>query len=356
MPKRVSVIIVGGSHAGPAVSHKLLRQTPNATITLINPSDEYYFNIAAPRFLVKPGCLPQCKYIYSILNAFREYPAGAFTFVKGLVTRIDNSVKSVSVITSADSSKSTVGSFCFDYLAIASGSTTPATLGQARVKLPFKATAFEDTMKTIHVARETLKAARMIVIGGTGPLGVEIAGELAEAPELKKITLLSRTNVLLEGATEPVQKTTLSLLRRRNINILTEVTVEGAQYKTNAQSWKFKLSTGETITADAYIATTGTIPNNGFIPNSFLNSEGWVNVDGCLRVVETGVSRSDTYAIGDITCHPYRLLSIVAGQDSGIHCAKDLARYLFSRSTKENDSCSGGTDHRDRTPRGLDAF
>lgn len=74
MSKCISVIVIGGSHAGLAVSQKLLRQTRKAAITLINPSDEYYFNIAAPRFLVMPNSLPSSKYIYSIPDAFRDYP------------------------------------------------------------------------------------------------------------------------------------------------------------------------------------------------------------------------------------------------------------------------------------------
>jgi NADH dehydrogenase FAD-containing subunit len=311
MSKRVSVIVIGGSHAGLAVSQKLLRQTPRATITLINPSDEYYFNIAAPRFLVKPESLPPSKYLYSISDAFREYSADRFTFIKGLVTAIDYTAKSVSV---ALAGHSTAASFGFDYLVIASGSTTPATLGQSGVRLPFKATAFEDTRKAIHEAQEKLSAAKRILIGGAGPLGVELAGELAEAPGPKKVTLVSRTNVLLEGATTSVQKTAFSLLRRRNVDVLTEATVVDAVYEAHTQTWKVKLSTGHTYTVDAYIATTGTIPNNSFIPKGFLNAQGWVNVDEQLRVVADGVSRSDTYAVGDITCHPYRLLSRVSLQ------------------------------------------
>lgn len=198
MSKRVSVIVIGGSHAGLAISHKLLRKTPRAKIILINPSDEYYFNIATPRFLVKPDSLPPSKYLYSITEAFREYPADAFTLVKGLTAKIDYSTKSVSVVSSASSTSAT-SSFVFDYLVIASGSTTPATLGQAGVRLPFKATAFEDTKKAIYQGQETLKAAKRIVIGGAGPLGVELAGELAEAAGPKKVTLVCRTSVLLEG-------------------------------------------------------------------------------------------------------------------------------------------------------------
>jgi NADH dehydrogenase FAD-containing subunit len=307
MSKRVSVIVIGGSHAGLAVSQKLLRQTPRATITLINPSDEYYFNIAAPRFLVKPESLPPSKYLYSIPDAFREYPADRFTFIKGLVTAINYTTKSVSVALAAQSA----ASFGFDYLVIASGSTTPAALGQSGVRLPFKATAFEDTRKAIHEAQEKLSAAKRILIGGGGPLGVELAGELAEAAGPKKVTLVSRTSMLLDGATTSVQKTAFSLLRRRNVDVLTEATVVDAVYEAHTQTWKVKLSTGRTYTVDAYIATTGTIPNNAFIPKSFLNAQGWVNVDKQLRVLDNGVSRSDTYAIGDITSHPYRLLSRV---------------------------------------------
>ena len=328
MSKRVSVVVIGGSHAGLAISHKLLRKTPRAKIILINPSDEYYFNIATPRFLVKPDSLPPSKYLYSITEAFREYPADAFTLVKGLTAKIDYSTKSVSVV-SAASSTSATSSFVFDYLVIASGSTTPATLGQAGVRLPFKATAFEDTKKAIYQGQETLKAAKRIVIGGAGPLGVELAGELAEAAGPKKVTLVSRTSVLLEGATAPVQRTALSLLRRKGVDVLTEATVKDVVYHTHSKAWEVKLSTGQIYTADAYIATTGTIPNNQFIPKSCVNSQGWVNVDEWLRVVEDGVSRSDTYAVGDITCHPYRLLSRVSLQGETV--ASNIAMAIEQR-------------------------
>jgi NADH dehydrogenase FAD-containing subunit len=313
--KPVSVVVIGASHAGLGVSHKLLRQAPKASITLIDPSDEYYFNIATPRFLVKPQSLPSNKYLYDIRESFIEYPSGSFNFVKGLVTRIDYSNKSVLVTTNENSTKNDVISVAFDYLVIASGSTTPATLGQGSLKLPFKATAFEDTRKAISEAQNKLQNATRIVIGGAGPLGVELAGELAEASGSPKvITLVSKTGSLLEGATDTVQRTAESILRRKNVEILKNVTVDEVNEDTEKKSWTVKLSTGQTITADEYISTTGVIPNNQFIPKSFLNDKGWVNVDEQLRVVEGKTSRSDTYAVGDITCHPYRLLSRVSIQ------------------------------------------
>lgn len=313
--KCVSVVVIGASHAGLGVSHRLLRKTAKASITLINPSDEYYFNIAAPRFLVKPESLSSSKYLYNIHESFRDYPAGSFTFVKGLVTNIDYSTKSVLVSTGENPLKKGATSVAFDYLVIASGSTTPATLGQGSMKLPFKATAFEDTRKAISEAQKRLQNATRIVIGGGGPLGVEIAGELAEASgSTKVITLVSKTDALLDGATDTVRKTAESLLRRKNVEILKDVAVRQIDQDPETKSWTVTLSTGQTITADEYISTTGVIPNNQFIPKRFLNQDGWVNVDDHLRVVEDGTSRSDTYAVGDITCLPYRLLSRVSLQ------------------------------------------
>ncbi|QKX62774.1 uncharacterized protein TRUGW13939_09939 [Talaromyces rugulosus] len=331
--KRVSVIVIGASHAGLGVSHKLLRQTSKVSVTLINPSDEYYFNIATPRFLVKPESLPPSKYLYSIPETFNEYPNSYFTLVKGLVTKIDYLNKSVLVNTGEN--QSTKGDdiiVTFDYLVIASGSTTPATLGQGSLKLPFKATAFEDTRNAISEAQKKLQAATRIVIGGAGPLGVELAGELAEASGSKKtITLVSKTRSLLDEATETVQRTAESLLRRKDIEILKNVTVDKAEQDLETKSWTVTLSTGRTIEADEYISTTGVIPNNEFIPKSFLNHDGWVNVDEKLRIVEDGTSRSDTYAVGDITCHPYRLLSRVSLQ--GATVASNIAACI------EKDTC-----------------
>ncbi len=335
---RVTVAVIGASHAGLAVSHKLLRQAPRVSITLINPSDEYYFNIAAPRFLVKPESLPPNKYLLNIRESFSGYPRDSFTFVKGLVTDIDYLNKSVRVNTGDNFSKKSHGtSVAFDYLVIASGSTTPATLGQGSLKLPFKATAFEDTRKAIAEAQARLQLATKIVIGGAGPLGIELAGELAEASGSKKtITLVSKTSPLLGDATETVQRTAESLLRRKNIQILKNATVDQAQQDPETKSWRVTLSTGQTIAADEYISTTGVTPNNEFIPRRFLNQDGWVNVDEHFRVVEDGTSRSDIYAVGDITCHPYRLLSRVplqaatAASNIAASIAKDTRLVAYS--------------------------
>ncbi|KAL2855331.1 hypothetical protein BJY01DRAFT_257058 [Aspergillus pseudoustus] len=342
--KPISIVVIGGSHAGLGVSHRLLRRispTSEATpirLTLINPSNEYYFNIAAPRFLVKPGSLSSNQYLYPIAHSFQGYPDGSFNFVRGLVRRIDKNDKVVQVerlgkkeqkgqgeedITSVD--EETI-SYSYDYLVIASGSTTPATLGLTGLKIPFKADGLEDTRSGIENASKELAAAKSVVIGGGGPLGVELAGELAEAAGPKKrINLVSRSEALLTspgmGAMEDVRvgNKAESLLRAKGVEVLKSAMVEKVTQDPETKKWIVELMpTGQRIEADAYVDTTGTIPNNVFIPKSYLNDDGWVNVDAHFRVVDGETSRSDTYAVGDITCHPYRLLSRISGQAEAV--------------------------------------
>lgn len=267
--KRLSVVIIGASHAGLGVSHKLLRQTTEASITLINPSDEYYFNIAAPRFLVKPESLSPTKYFYSIPKSFQQYPKGSFTFIKGLVTELDLSKGSVTVSTS---SRSTV-TVSYDYLVIASGSTTPATVGTSGLRLPFKATGFEDTKTAIRVGQEAIKNATSLLIAGGGPLGVEIAAELAEAAgPSKNVTLVSKTDLLLEGAPDSVKKSAEALLRYKNVEIIKATAVDRAHQDPATKKWTVTLSTGEEITTDAYISTTGVFRIINSFPRVYLIS------------------------------------------------------------------------------------
>jgi NADH dehydrogenase FAD-containing subunit len=54
-----------------------------------------------------------------------------------------------------------------------------------------------------------------------------------------------------------------------------------------------------------------------------------VNVDEHLRVQEGETSRDDIYALGDITSHPYRLLSRIPAQISTV--AANLAKTISKK-------------------------
>ncbi|KAL4873943.1 hypothetical protein BDV12DRAFT_191810 [Aspergillus spectabilis] len=205
----------------------------------------FYFNIAAPRFLVKPDALSPSRYLYSISDSFREYPEESVRFVQGRMSSIGPTNKSIAVVMSKDVVTKPDVTLRYNYLVIASGSTTPAPAGGG------------------HTRRSgELQNADTVVIGGGGPLGVELAGELAEAagPKMKKkVILVSRTGVLLAGAIESVSRTAEALLQGKNIEIVKSATV----------------NKGAVIDADAYISTMSVfIPESQFIRQWLLNEQG----------------------------------------------------------------------------------
>jgi NADH dehydrogenase FAD-containing subunit len=117
-----------------------------------------------------------------------------------------------------------------------------------------------------------------------------------------------------------------SLLRGKDVEVLKSTMVEKVAQGSTTKKWAVELMpTGRRIEADTYVDTTGAIPKNEFIPKSYLNDGGWVNVDTHLRVVDSETSRPDTFAVGDIPCHPYRLMSRIPVQAEAVE--KRLATY-----------------------------
>jgi NADH dehydrogenase FAD-containing subunit len=58
MSAKVNIVVIGGSFGGIGVAQNILASIPNVKVTLINPSKDWYFNIAAARILGKPSSTP----------------------------------------------------------------------------------------------------------------------------------------------------------------------------------------------------------------------------------------------------------------------------------------------------------
>lgn len=288
-----SVVIIGGSYTGSGLAIELLK-SPNVKVTIINPSASFYFNIAAPRILARPAENPLSKVLLSLPKAFEKYPAKNFEFIVGTVTSVDFSGKVVSVGPSKTVS--------YDYLVIASGSTTPSTLEADAI--PFKSTGREDLKPDLEKAQQLIAAANTIVLGGAGPVGVETAGEIAEAYPTKKVTLVSATEFIL-----PVMKQSGSVkgetnLKGLGVEILKSTKVESAE-KT-AEGWNVVLSNGTTLKPDLYISAMGVIPNTSFMDKQYLDGPGYIKVDPTFKV--EGVTDGSVFAIGDVTTYDQRYL------------------------------------------------
>ncbi|OKL64614.1 hypothetical protein UA08_00568 [Talaromyces atroroseus] len=309
MPSK-TVVVVGASWAGINVAHGLLKEVPDAKVVLVNPSDEFFFNIASPRVIAKPGDIAREKYLYQIVSLFEKYPnrKNAFDFVLGKAVSIDLEGKKVSVAENA-----TTTDLAYDYLVIASGSTSNATTGTASLKVPFKAAQEGGQLESeIKAAQEAIKSAKSIIIGGAGAVGVEFAGEITDAYPDTKVTLVTNTDSVLPILKASPRQKAAKILKSKGVEVLTGKTVQAAELDAATNKWTVTLADGEVLSADAYISTTGSVPNNDFIPASLLNESGWVEVDAHFKVAST----DSVYAVGDITHYSARLTSRIAGQVS----------------------------------------
>lgn len=318
MPSNKTVVIVGASYSGIEVAHSILKEISGTKVVLVNPSRDFYFNIAAPRILAKPSAIAPEKYILPIEKQFERYSSSSFEFVHGTATSIDKEAKTVSV----EGSESRV--IAYDYLVIASGSTTRSTTGESGIIAPLKPTAADDLGATIKKTQDAIQNARSIIIGGGGPIGVEFAGELAEASSKgkqdKSITLVSATKQLIPTLKSSAGTAAQQILQSNGVKVLTQRRVEKAEHDATSGKWTVTLDGDEAIEADIYISTTGVIPNNKFIPSELLTNDGWVEVDDGFRVKSSADSDNTDaaplpiYAVGDITKYNARLLLRVAGQ------------------------------------------
>ncbi|CRG87546.1 hypothetical protein PISL3812_04564 [Talaromyces islandicus] len=302
-----TVVIVGAAWAGINVAHGLLKQVPNVKVVLINPSEEFYFNIASPRIIARPNAFTREKYMYSIPDLFDKYPSevkAGFEFVIGEATAIDVKGKTVSVTEGAETSRD----IAYDYLVISSGSTSKATLGGDSLKVPFKASKDSNTDSDIKNSQDAIQAAKSVIIGGAGAVGVEFAAELAEERPDVKVTLVTPTDRVLPTLKDGPRAKAAKVLKSKGIEIVTKEAVESARFDAAANNWTVTLTTGQILTADVYVTAAGAVPNNEFIPSALLDEDGWVDVDRHFRASRIPLS-ANIYAVGDITSHPQRIAS-----------------------------------------------
>ncbi|SPO04682.1 uncharacterized protein DNG_07367 [Cephalotrichum gorgonifer] len=259
----------------------------------------------APRILAKPNAFASEQYLLPIEKEFSRYEKKSFQFVQGRASAIDVSAKTVTV-----DNASTIS---FDYLVLASGSTTAST-NRDSIAIPFKQSNSDNMKSLIRNAQDSISKAQNIIIGGAGPIGVELAGEVAEAAQQGgrrvDVTLVSATSRILPMLKPAGSTAAEKMLVDAGVKILKSQKVVGAIQHQGSRLWTVTLEEGRTLDADLYIPTTGVLPNNKFIPVDFLDKDGWVIVDKELRVKgrqESSAAALPIFAAGDITNNSMRL-------------------------------------------------
>jgi NADH dehydrogenase FAD-containing subunit len=215
---------------------------------------------------------------------------------------------------------STTRTLPYQQLVLATGARSPSP------ETPWKAPGtYEETLASLHDTATKVANAQHIVVGGAGSTGIEVAGELGyEYGRTREIVLLCSGDKVAGGAT--IADAAASELKRLNVTIKYGARVQEARPAPGGDGkTEVVLASGEILTTDLYLPTTGLIPNTEFIPAQYL-AEGDVarpvEVDEYLQVPGT----EGVWACGDIVSKPRA--SFFHTQKQAVYVAKNVEAVL----------------------------
>ena len=191
MTKRIAVI--GGGYAGFEIAKGL---EGHAEVTLIEPRAGFVHVPATIRALVKPELMEEIVFPYSsLLKRGRWVQARAASIAEGHVLLEDGARIEA------------------DYVVAATGSSYAA---------PFKPAGDDiEAFKDAHAAvAAELAEAQSVVIAGGGPVGIELAGEIAAAQPGKTVTLVSADARLMPQYPEKMSRQLEAKLTAQGVTLV----------------------------------------------------------------------------------------------------------------------------------------
>ncbi|KAH7309053.1 hypothetical protein B0I35DRAFT_359889 [Stachybotrys elegans] len=290
-----TVVILGAGHAGLPAAHSILKHQAekfDLKVVLVSPSDDYYWPIATPRIIV-PNQMADDKIFFHIPKLFEKYPSARFEFVHGKAETWNPDDNAV-LVTLNDGSSRTVE---YHTIIVATGSS-------AQAQMPWK---LLDNSKQTRAAlddfRRRVRDAESIVIGGAGPTGVEIAGELGSAYAKlgkKSVTLITSNSMVLEDRImTKVRTEAMAKLGKLKVNVRTSTritnTTEDDDGATTIQL-SHSNGTNESIKADLFIPSWGLKFNTGFAPASLLEPNGRFKITDKRQAP----GYKNTFIVGDV--------------------------------------------------------
>lgn len=272
---RPTVVVVGGGYGGIGVAKAL---DDVADVVLVEPKDAFVHNVAALRALVEPGWLPRIFLPYDRLLS------------RGRVVQ-DRAVKVEAKRVILASGQEIPA----DYIVLATGSRYPfpakidtADTGEARGHF--------------RAAHHALADADRVLLMGSGPVGLELAGEILAAWPAKRVTITGLAANILPGAYDPELRAELRRqLTDRGAELLlsTALTAEPPSAPGTLRTFTVETVAGKQITADVWFRCHGVVPVTDYLDEELATARtarGYLNVTPQLRLE----GAHTVFAIGDI--------------------------------------------------------
>ncbi|GAA5876986.1 hypothetical protein JCM16303_006360 [Sporobolomyces ruberrimus] len=166
----------------------------------------------------------------------------------------------------------------FEYMVLATGSSYPFPC-----RPPPGSTESSIVELFSSLQKQIAKSSSVLVLGG-GPVGIELAGEIAEyyngspGREGKKVTLVHNGPRFLANQEEFKPKLGDNLrgqLEKLGVEMIFNEKIDVGDRETGSlergEDQEFKLSSGEVIKADFLFLAFGNAPNTSFLPSSYLD-------------------------------------------------------------------------------------
>ncbi|MFN3207437.1 MAG: FAD-dependent oxidoreductase [Roseovarius sp.] len=259
MASRPRLLVVGGGYVGCDVARRLDRVMD---VTLVEPKPAFLHSPAMIRALVRPGLLQAATIPYDGLLRHGRVLAGRVTRLRPDGATLADGTTLIS-----------------DFTLVATGSS---------YALPFKSSA--DDIESFLAPHRALAAriarAQHIAIVGAGPVGTELAGEIAAARPGAKVTLIAAGPHPLTDQPSRLGRALLTRLRRLGVDVLTDRSAPGIAAGMGARDGPLALSDGQDLAADLVLPALGAMPRTDLLstlPGMRLDGTGRVMTDPWLR-------------------------------------------------------------------------
>ena len=295
------VVIIGGGFGGLQVAKKLEDQPVDVLMI-----DKHNYHTFQPLlYQVATGSLEPDSIGFSLRKNFAGQKN--FRFRNAEVTKVDHETNTIDT---------TIGEIAYDYLVIATGSTTNF-FGNKDIEhyaMPMKSIPEALNLRSLilqNIEEAVLKTTRQerepylnFVLVGAGPTGVELAGALAELrnhiltcdyPELEKdhmkVYLVDFQDRVLGAMSEEASRGATKFLKSMGVEVLTGVKVE------SYDGLAIKFEDGKTIITKNVIWSAGVM---GVVPDGISKElvvrGNRIKTDSACRVA----GYSNIFAIGDV--------------------------------------------------------
>lgn len=316
-----TIVVLGAGLAAAPVIRQIMRTTvltrKDLKMIVVAPNTHFHWPIAMPRVVV-PGQMADDKVMFPLEPIFREYPADKFEFVLGKASALDPSGNIVTVALNTGDSRA----IAYDTLVIATGAS-------ARDDMPWKVMdTTEKTVEKLRSLQRDIEGAKTIVVAGGGLTGAETAGELgfeyAKGGQKDVYFVYGGHLPLAPPMMQSVRKQTRTELEKMKVKMVANTTVTKATRSGRDTVLELRAADGSTttLTAQAYIPTTGVTPNTAFAPASMLDGRG--HVKQTTRLQAEG--HADIFVVGD--AGSLETSTAQAAEAQAVHLIKALPLHL----------------------------